>query len=241
MESVDTNDLMESARDFFKEGDYKRSEPLLQQLILRNNRLPEVFHMLGTIYYDQGKFTKAINSFKRALEIDPTFTDASIGLSIILNDLGRYEEGKKVFSDAQSLLAKNKIQADPFANELFAARHQDLGELYLQHQRYDEALEQFYKCQRLSLQKSDLGLKIAEIHILKQDPKNAMRELKNLIRDNPSLIAAKIQLGKIQFDSKLIREAMDTWDSVLLRDPMNREVKELMDRARRTQYTQREL
>ena len=241
MESVDTNDLMESARDFFKEGDYKRSEPLLQQLILRNNRLPEVFHMLGTIYYDQGKFTKAINSFKRALEIDPTFTDASIGLSIILNDLGRYEEGKKVFSDAQSLLAKNRIQADPFANELFATKHQELGELYLQHQRYDEALEQFYKCQRLSLQKSDLGMRIAEIHVLKQDPKNAMRELKSLIRDNPSLIAAKVQLGKLQFESKLVREAMDTWDSVLLRDPMNREVKQLMDRARRTQYTQREL
>lgn len=241
MESVDANDLMESAREFFREGDYKRAEPLLQQAILRNNRLPEVFHMLGTIYYDQGKFTKAINSFKRALEIDPTFTDASIGLSIILNDLGRYDEGKKVFTDAQSILAKNRVQADPFANENFATKHLELGELYLQHQRYDEALEQFYKCQRLSLQTGDIGLKIANVYVVKQDLKSAIRELKNVIRDNPALISAKIQLGKIQFDCKLVREAMDTWDSILLRDPMNREVKELMDRARRTQYTSKDL
>jgi tetratricopeptide (TPR) repeat protein len=241
MESVDTNELMESASDFFKEGDYKRAEPLLQQAILRNNRLPEVFQMLGTIYYDQGKFTKAINSFKRALEIDPTFTDASIGLSIILNDLGRYEEGKKVFTDAQAVLSKNKVQSDPFANETFASKHMELGDLYLQHQRHDEALEQYYKCQRLTLQKADVGMKIADVFVLKQDPKNAIRELKNLVRDNPALMPAKILLGKIQFDAKLVGDAMDTWDSILLRDPMNREVKELMDRARRTQYTHKDL
>ena len=64
--------------------------------------------MLATIYYDKGQFSKAIKTFKRALEIDPTYTDASVGLSIILNDLGRYEEGKEVFQKAQKLLDERK-------------------------------------------------------------------------------------------------------------------------------------
>src|SRR3954464_4297987 len=94
---VDKEELLSTARELFAENKYRGAEPLLQQLILLNSKVPEVFQMLGTIYYDQGKFNKAIRSFKRALELDPTYTDASVGLSIIYNDLGRYEEGKEVF------------------------------------------------------------------------------------------------------------------------------------------------
>lgn len=87
-------DLLEEARRSFIDGNYKVAEPILQQLIFKNTKNPEVYQMLATIFYDQGKFTKAIQTFKRALEIDPTYTDASVGLSIILNDLGKYEEGR---------------------------------------------------------------------------------------------------------------------------------------------------
>src|SRR5437763_15369445 len=100
MAVVDERELLEIAREKFKVGQMAVAERLLQQLILLNNKIPEVYHMLGTIYYDQGKFTRAIQTFKRALEIDPGFTDASVGLSIIYNDLGKYEEGKSVFEDA---------------------------------------------------------------------------------------------------------------------------------------------
>ncbi|MES3038493.1 MAG: tetratricopeptide repeat protein, partial [Bdellovibrionota bacterium] len=103
-------ELLQEARRNFIDGNYKMAENLLSQLVLGNLKNPEVFQMLGTIYYDQGQFNKAIRTFKRAIEIDPNYTDASVGLSIILNDLGRYEEGRKVFEDAQSLLDKKKNQ-----------------------------------------------------------------------------------------------------------------------------------
>src|ERR1700677_5306786 len=77
------NDLLAAAREKFLKGEMPMAERLLQQLILLNNKLPEVFHMLGTIYYDQGKFTRAIQTFKRALEIDPGYSDARVGLYLI--------------------------------------------------------------------------------------------------------------------------------------------------------------
>ena len=46
--------------------------------------------------------------FKKALEIDPHFTNASIGLSVILNDLGRYEEGREIFEKAYTLMKQKK-------------------------------------------------------------------------------------------------------------------------------------
>src|ERR1051325_6937214 len=112
--SSESDDMLSAARDYFKENRYALAEPLLNQLILKNAKSPEVFQMLGTIYYDQGKFNKAIRAFKRALELEPTYTDASVGLSIILNDIGKYEEGRKVFEDARELLNKQSANEDPY-------------------------------------------------------------------------------------------------------------------------------
>ena len=103
--------LIDEAREAFIDGDYKTAEPLLNQPTLIHSKNPEVFQMLATIYYDQGKFNKAISTFKKALEIDPQYSDAAVGLSIILNDLGKYDEAKKVFENAQKLV--DKLQTKP--------------------------------------------------------------------------------------------------------------------------------
>ena len=130
MDAVDTKELIDSAQEFFDQAKYAQAETILNQLILKNCKNPIIFHMLGTIYYDGGKFNKAIRAFRRALEIDPGFTDASVGLSIILNDLGQYDDGKKVFEEAQRHLNSKNKGRDPYINEKLAFKDAKSGELY---------------------------------------------------------------------------------------------------------------
>ena len=236
MEFTDYQDLLDSAREYYIEGDYKRAEPILHQILLRNNRIAEVFLMLATIYYEHGKFTKAINTFKRALEVDPTYADASIGLSIVLNDLGRYEEGRVAFEDAQNLLQKNKTQADPFLDEKLSVKHAEIGDLYFQYSRWEEAIEQYYKAVRLTLKKMDLLLKIADAFVKKGESRHAVRELKNVIRDYPQYIPGRIKLGIVLYNSQNIQEAVQTWESVLSRDPDNQEAKNFIRIAQRSDH-----
>ena len=158
----DHKDLLRTAEEHFNEGRYPASESILNQLILNGCKEPLLFHMLGTIYYDQGKFNKAIRAFKRALEIDPAFTDASVGLSIILNDLGKYEEGRKVFEEAKALLASKDKTSDPYINEKLSVKHDELGELYFQYERFNEALEQFFKALNLSSRRCEIVMKIVQ-------------------------------------------------------------------------------
>src|SRR6185437_13613344 len=162
MKNNDVHELIEFAREHFKEGRHAQAERVLQQVLLTDNRNPEVFHMLATIYYDRGKFNKAIKTFRRALEIDPGYTDASVGLSIILNDLGKYDEGRQVFEEAQGVLNKNRTKNDAYMDEKLAVKHDELGELYFQYGRYDEALEQYYRSLKLSSRKPEVTMKIAE-------------------------------------------------------------------------------
>ncbi|MGE4130642.1 MAG: tetratricopeptide repeat protein [Bdellovibrionales bacterium] len=231
METVSNDDMLSAAREYFRENKYSMSEPILNQLILKNAKSPEVFHMLGTIYYDQGKFNKAIRAFRRALELEPTFTDASVGLSIILNDIGKYEEGRKVFDEAKELLARQNSSDDPYLNEKLSIKHDELGELYFQHHRYKEALDQYYKALSLSNRKPELTLKVVECYVRLQEPDKALRELRQLIREYPGFLSARVRLGRILYDSGDISAAVEQWEAVVQREPNHSEAQRLLRQA----------
>jgi len=225
------DDMVVSAREYFRENKYAHAEPILNQLILKNAKSPEVFHMLGTIYYDQGKFNKAIRAFRRALELEPTFTDASVGLSIILNDIGKYEEGRKVFDEARDLLARQSAHDDPYINEKFSIKHDELGEMYFHHTRYKEALDQYYKALALSSRKPELTMKIAEGHLRLQDRERALKELRGLIKDYPGFLSARVRLGKILYEGGDVTGAIEQWEAATQRDPHHTEAQRLLRQA----------
>jgi tetratricopeptide (TPR) repeat protein len=231
LETVSSDDMLSTAREYFRENKYNLAEPLLNQLILKNAKSPEVFHMLGTIYYDQGKFNKAIRAFRRALELEPTFTDASVGLSIILNDLGKYEEGRKVFEEAKDLLARQSSQEDPYINEKFSIKHDELGEMYFQHTRYKEALEQYYKALTLSSRKPELTMKVVECYMRLESPEKAIKELRALLKEYPGFLSARIRLGKVLYDSGDVEGAIEQWEATTHRDPAHGEAQRLLRQA----------
>ena len=231
METVSNDDMLTAARDYFRESKYSLAEPILNQLILKNAKSPEVFQMLGTIYYDQGKFNKAIRAFRRALELEPTYTDASVGLSIILNDLGRYEEGRKVFDEARELLARQSGHDDPYVNEKFSIKHDELGEMYFNHNRFKEALDQYYKALTLSNRKPELTMKVAECYLRLQEPDKAIKELRAIIKDYPGFLSARVRLGRILYDAGEVESAIENWEAALEHDPNHTEAQRLLRQA----------
>lgn len=231
METVSNDDMLATARDYFRENKYALAEPILNQLILKNAKSPEVFHMLGTIYYDQGKFNKAIRAFRRALELEPTFTDASVGLSIILNDLGKYEEGRKVFDEAKDLLARQSSSEDPYINEKFSIKHDELGEMYFHHTRYKEALEQYFKALALSSRKPELTMKVVECFLRVGEPEKALKEMRSLIKDYPGFLSARVRMGKMLYENGDVAGAIEQWEAATRRDPNHSEAQRLLRQA----------
>lgn len=225
------DEMLDEARQNFVNGNYKIAEPLLNQMVLQNTRNPEVFQMMATICYDKGQFNKAIKTFKRALEIDPTYTDASVGLSIILNDLGRYDEGRKVFDEAQSLLDKRRGQSDPYIEEKLASKHEELADLYFQYKRFTESLDQLFKAQKLSARKAEITMRITECYVKMGDPERAIKDLKGLIREYPQFLPARMKLGIIYYNLNNLAEATEQWEALLAREPGHAEAKKYLRMA----------
>jgi tetratricopeptide (TPR) repeat protein len=219
--------LLDEAREAFIEGKYKDAEALLQQPTLQNSNNPEVFQMMATILYNRGQFNKAIKTFKKALSIDPTYTDAAVGLSIILNDLGKYDEAKKVFEEAQTLVDRKKAtQTTQISNaieEKFAAKHLELAHMYLQYKRFTQALEQFQQAYSLSQKKVDITLQMAECYVEAGQSNQAIKALRSLLQSNNKLVTPRLKLGLILYNSHMIAEAVDQWENILRLEPKNDE------------------
>jgi tetratricopeptide (TPR) repeat protein len=231
-------DIISQAKESFIEGDYSTAEPLLHQALLQNNKDPQVYQMLATLFYDKGQFNKAIKAFKKALEIDPAYTDASVGLSIILNDIGRYEEAKTVFTDAQERLNETKKQTDPFIEDRITQKHLELGDLYFQIEKYEDALEQYFKAKKLSNNPSQLILKVAECYMKLHKEQRATQELQLFLRDYPQNIEARVRLGIYLYQMNRVYEAAEEWERVLIRDPHNSDAKHYLQLARETRLTE---
>lgn len=234
----DYRELVRQAKESFIEGDYRTAEPLLQQALLQNNKDPEIYQMLATLSYDKGQFNKAIKAFKKALEIDPGYTDASVGLSIILNDLGRYEEAKEVFTDAQERLNETKKQSDPFIEDRITQKHIELGDLYFQISKFEDALEQYAKAKKLSNHPAPLVLKIAECYLKLHKEARAIQELQLFLREYPQNNEARTRLGVYLYQMNRVYEAVEEWEKVLIRDPSNTDAKHYLQIARETRLTE---
>lgn len=236
-----SDEMLAEARGYFINGNYPAAEPILNQMLLQGTRNPEVFQMLATMAYDKGQFSKAIKTFKRALEIDPTYTDASVGLSIILNDLGRYDEGKQVFVEAQGQLEKKTGKQDPYIDEKLASKHEELADLYYQYKRYTEALEQLLKAQKLSSRRAEITMRIAEVYVQLGHTEKAVKDLKSLTREYPHFIPARLKLGVIYYNANNIAEATEQWENILIRDPQHPEALRYLKMAQAAGITSIEL
>ena len=94
--------LFQTACDLFNKQSLKKSFMLLEEVIALNPKHTEAYFYMGNIFHIQGELGKAVKAFNRVLSLDTNHTDASISLSVILNDIGRYEEAQKIFEKANN-------------------------------------------------------------------------------------------------------------------------------------------
>lgn len=236
--SNEVQELLQLAREKFIAGDYKSTQAIVGQILPKNEKIPEVFQMLATIFYSNGQFNKAIKTFKRALEIDPYYTDASVGLSIILNDLGRYEEGRNVFLEAQSLLERKNRRPDPTVNEKLAGKYEELGDLLFQCHRYDEALEHYQKAYALSQKKQHMALLIVDCYKKMGQKDKALKELKTIIKEFPQFHAGRNRLASLLYEMNKVGEAIHQWEVVLSKDPKNPEATKNLKMAQSAHFSE---
>ena len=208
---------------------YNDAELMLEQGMIAEPDNADYFYLRGLMRSYQGKLVESIEDLKRSLHHDPKHTDAAVCLSVILNDIGRYDEAKKVFEQANQSVFLKQIGDDSQIDRRFAVKHFELADLYFRYRRFDEAIEEYNKAILLDPQTIDIRVKRAKAFAKKGFITRAIQDLQQLKVERPTDLTVRIQLGLLHYSQGNVLDAELEWESVLEIDPVHREAIAYLD------------
>lgn len=225
MQSQREENLYKQGVELFNKNLLTKSLVSFEDATSINPKNAEAYFYIGNIFHIQGKLGKAVKAFNKVLDLDPNHTDASISLSVILNDIGRYEDAKKIFERAnKKVKSEKKGLQDPHINKKFASKHFEIAEMYFSYNRYEEALSEYNKAYGLDPENLEVRIKIARVYAKKGYVSKAFEELRKLKSEQPSYVPVRVALGLLHYSKGNAVEAQTEWQTALNLDPSNEEV-----------------
>jgi tetratricopeptide (TPR) repeat protein len=209
-------------REHYEKRDYDKAEVYLSKVIEAGNRFADIHNMMGVIHHDRGRIEDARDAFKRALELNPNYTEAALNLAVTYNDLGQYELAQQVYRSAIHRDVRGVQELDPFARGKIANLHADLAHAYLDVDMPNEAVMEYRNAIRLCPHFADLRVKLAEVYRQMGDLVAARYELEEAVRTRPDYGPARVALGVLLLVSGQRSEALAVWEETLRRDPHNK-------------------
>ena len=214
--------------------EYDRADQLIRDKFKNDPGSADAYYLKAVLLYFQGKFGPAVDHLKKSLEVDPNHTDAAICLSVVLNDVGRYQEAKGVFEKANQSVSQKTTSADAGIDRKFAVKHLELADLYFRYRRYDEAIDEYGKAALLDPTSFEIRIRKAKANAKKGYLSRAIQELEQLKAEHPQYLPARIQLGLLHYSQGDVLDAELEWESILLSEPSNREARSYLEMAKKT-------
>ena len=164
---------------------------------------------LGAAYFQQNKLDIALDEFKYAAQIDPTYAQAYNGLGLVYAALGEDAKADVNF--------KKAIQLEPGNSE----SHNNYGSFLCARKHYDESITHFLKAVKNPLYATpNLAYANAGIcSIRKNDIENAEIYLSKALQIEPLTHPAATQLADIQLKRGDASTAQKTLQNALVSSP----------------------
>lgn len=212
-----------TGRELYQSGDYERARQHLEAVRDAHGDFADVHNMLGFIHYDQGRPREACAAFERALEINPAYTEAALNLSVVYNELGRYEEGRQLYERVHNSRGAGGLeQLEPLARGKIANMHRDLANAYTEVGLPEHAIKELYKALRVCPTFVDIRTQLAKTLRDIGRYEEALDEFEAVCDLSPHYIPARIHFGVTLWRVGRVEQARVQWREVMARDPTNR-------------------
>lgn len=224
-------------QDHLYKKEFASAEALILKKMSRKEEEADAHYLLGVMQYFKGEVGAAIQSLQKSLAIDPKHTDSAICLSVLFNDIGKYDDAKKVFDLANSSVHHPRSAGESAIDKKFSIKHAELGDLYFRYRRWDEAIEEYGKAAILEPTNLEVRIRRAKCFAKKGFVSRAVQELQQLKNDHPSDAQVRIQLGLLHFSQGNVLDAEIEWETVTQIDPDNMDVRSYLEMAKQARVT----
>jgi protein O-GlcNAc transferase len=212
-------ELYELGKKLFEEGKLSEAEPVLKDVLVVNPLYADVHNKLGIIENLNGDLEKAAEHFERALELNPRYTEASLNLAVTYNDLGEFKKAQEVFSVAAQIARPDPDALDPFIAGKLANEHYRVGNIYLEFNMNEQAIEEYRKAIKLHPKLADVQTKLGIALRNKGQTEEAIVHFVKAKVINPNYGPAWVQLGLSYYMTGLTGLAFEEWEKALEFNP----------------------
>jgi len=214
---------------------FNEARDLYQQLLKNHpNGNADIQNKLGLIAFQTGEMEQAITLFKKALEINPRYTEASLNLTIAYNEIGQYEEAGGAFSQAAEIIRKQHDSIDPYIQGKLANEHAKLGNIYCEAGQLDEAEAQYRKVLSMRPDFVDVLTNLGIILRGKKAFDEAIAFFLKAKLINPRYTRVRIQLGITYYMQGASERAFAEWEAVQKINPHGKEAEIYLAMPRKT-------
>lgn len=204
----------------FDDKKYDSAIIYLENVIKDKEGFADVYNMLGLLYFNKSRHEDAIRSFKKALEINPKYMDASLNLTVVYNELGQLDQSSGVYEKAKNLSGSgNASYLDPFVKGKLANMHADLGTIYKDLGMYADAADEYRKGLRLKPEFMDIRINLGTVYRSMKEYGKSISELNEAVRLNPRYAEPVTQLGLTYYMMGDVDMAREQWGRALALRP----------------------
>jgi tetratricopeptide (TPR) repeat protein len=199
----------------------------------------------GLTSYRNKKFDEAMDSFQKAIELNPKYAPAYSGLGDVARAQGKYDEAMKYYQKAIELNPKDFMlfmklgsisgsqkKPDEAARwyqraidlePKFVPAYRSLGDVFYEQKRYDEAMRSYQKAMELDPKDPQALVRIGNVLLAQRRQDEAVKYYQRAIDLNPRGVPTSVfyDLGKILTGRKRYDEALRYYKTAAERDPKN--------------------
>jgi tetratricopeptide (TPR) repeat protein len=220
--TAEIRQMIQQATAAFEAGDYEQAEGLLLQVVDRHPTYANLFNMLGYIASQRNAPEKALALFRRALSLNPGYTEARLNMALTLAEMGAYDQAAQ---EADTLQARGS--GDPTRLSLairgkLANSHAELAKKYHELGLYSEAVAEYDKALQLCPTFPDMHTRRAVSCREMGNYSEAMASLLRALELKPNYVEAYVNLGALHQRLGNLTEAVKAWELALQLDPKHR-------------------
>ncbi len=212
--------ILEEGREAFNRQDYAIAKKSFLQFIEVEKNFADVYNFLGYICFIEDDLSGAIYFYKKAVEINPSYTEALMNLIMVLqlnNELDTAEH----YMEKMKQIRKTEGLENRYCLGKIANKHWDIAKNYTGLCMYDEAIQEFKKALKLGPNFFDIRLDYAVTLRDCGQVEEAVYELDKILKSKPDYVAAYIHLGICYYKQGYIGFAIDAWQKGYALNPEN--------------------
>lgn len=160
-------------RTIIRNADWKNQDTLWLAAAKTSPSSPQNHNNLGDLYGRRGDLEKAVEEFKKAIELKPNYGDAYHNLANTYQQMGRTDEA-----------IKNYQEAIKFNPNLWQS-YQNLAAIYFEQEKFELAAENMEKAIEVNPQNANLYVNLGVIYLKLEDTQRAKGAFQKALEIDP--------------------------------------------------------